>query len=127
MSLTNYIVDAYQVFAASALAASSCSRSLFGAILPFAAAPMFDKLGVAWACSLLGFVSLVLGLVPFAFLRYGDKIRANSKFCQQLAEEKRRIEEEERARGRRKEARERRAARASRVEVDEEKMEEVDR
>jgi len=88
---------------------------------------MFDKLGVAWACSLLGFVSLVLGLVPFAFLRYGDKIRANSKFCQQLAEEKRRIEEEERARGRRKEARERRAARASRVEVDEEKMEEVDR
>jgi len=127
MSLTNYIVDAYQVFAASALAASSCSRSLFGAILPFAAAPMFDKLGVAWACSLLGFVSLVLGLVPFAFLRYGDKIRANSKFCQQLAVEKRRIEEEDRARGRRKEARERRAARASRVGVDEEKMEEVDR
>ena len=127
MSLTNYIVDAYQVFAASALAASSCSRSLFGAILPFAAAPMFDKLGVAWACSLLGFVSLVLGLVPFAFLRFGDKIRANSKFCQQLAAERQKIDEEERARGRRKETRERRAARASRVGVDEEKMEEVDR
>lgn len=60
-------------------------------------------------------------------MRYGDKIRANSKFCQQLAEEKRRIEEEETARGRRREARERRAARASRGIVDEEKMEEVDR
>jgi hypothetical protein len=127
MSLTNYIVDAYQVFAASALAASSCSRSLFGAILPFAAAPMFEKLGVAWACSLLGFVSLVLGLVPFAFLRFGDKIRANSKFCQQLAAEKEKIEIEERARGRRREARERRAARASRADIDEEKMEVVDR
>ncbi|KAG2167185.1 hypothetical protein JADG_006924 [Aureobasidium aubasidani] len=40
MSLINYLVDAYEVFAASAMAASACSRSLFGAVLPFAARPI---------------------------------------------------------------------------------------
>jgi MFS family permease len=127
MALTNYIVDAYQVFAASALAASSCSRSLFGALLPFATQRMFDTLGVAWACSLLGFVSLALALVPFAFIRFGDKIRANSKFCQQLAEEQRKIRADEERREKKREARERRAATSARDLGEEEKMEEVDR
>lgn len=125
MSLTNYIVDAYQVFAASALAASSCSRSLFGAVLPFAAAPMFDRLGVPWACSLLGFVSLVLGLVPFAFIRFGSQIRANSKFCQQLAAEKERLKAEEMRRWKKREAREKKRLRRERDE--EAAIEEVDR
>lgn len=49
---------------------------------------MFDALGVAWACSLLGFVSLAFCVVPFIFIRYGDKIRANSKFCQELRQQK---------------------------------------
>lgn len=105
MALINYIVDACklppflcplrwlttstdEVFAASAMAAASCSRSLFGAVLPFAGRPMFNALGVAWACSLLGFVSLAFCVVPFIFIRYGDKIRANSKFCQELKQQK---------------------------------------
>lgn len=95
MSLINYLVDAYEIFAASALAATACSRSLFGVLLPFAAKPMYDQLGVAWASSLLGFLSLAMCAIPFAFLRYGDKIRENSKFCQELAEEKRKLAEEE--------------------------------
>lgn len=92
IALLNYLVDAYEVFAASASAASACSRSLFGAVLPFAAKPMYEKLGVAWACSLLGFLSLAMCVIPFVFIRYGDAIRAKSKFCQQL---KLRKEEEE--------------------------------
>lgn len=40
MSLINYVVDAYEVFAASAMGAMSASRSLFGVVLPFAASPM---------------------------------------------------------------------------------------
>lgn len=127
MALTNYIVDAYQIFAASALAASSCSRSLLGALLPFATNKMFDSLGVPWACSLLGFISLALGLVPFVFIRFGDKIRANSKFCQQLAEERRKIQADEERRQKKKEARERRAAMKARNGGEEEKMAEVDR
>lgn len=91
---------------------------------------MFDKLGVAGACSLLGGVSILLGLVPFLFIKYGDKIRANSKFCQELAEQKRRLEEEDAARERRRAARERKASKMSGMTAivnDEEKLEEVDR
>lgn len=97
MALLNYLVDAYDVFAASATAAAACSRSLFGAVLPFAARPMYERLGVSWACTLLGFLSLALCVIPFAFLKYGGWLRERSKFCQELAamkeEERRRREE----------------------------------
>lgn len=93
MSLLNYLVDAYEIFAASAMAAASCSRSSFGTILPFAAKPMYNRLGVAWACSTLGFLSLAMCMIPFAFIKYGDRIRANSKFCQYLKQKKQEDEE----------------------------------
>jgi len=92
LALLNYLVDAYEIFAASATAASSSSRSLFGALLPFAAKPMYDALGVAWACSLLGFLSMIMCAIPFVFIRYGDRIRANSKFCQELQAKKEEME-----------------------------------
>ena len=94
MALLNYLTDAYEIYAASAMAAASCSRSIFGAVLPLAAKPMYEKLGVAWASSLLGFLSLGMSIVPFVFIKYGDRIRANSKFCQDLMERKRLRKEE---------------------------------
>lgn len=84
MALINYIVDAYEIYAASAMGAASCSRSIFGVVLPFAARPMYETLGIGWSCSLLGFVSIAMGIVPFFFIRYGEQIRANSKWCQEL-------------------------------------------
>jgi hypothetical protein len=104
MALLNYLVDAYEVFAASAMAAASLSRSSFGAVLPFAAKPMYNNLGVDWATSLLGFFSLALCVVPFVFLKFGGKMRERSKFCQYLMakkreEEERRAREREKARG----------------------------
>lgn len=88
MALLNYLVDAYEIFAASAMAAASMVRSLFGAVLPFAARPMYKQLGVPWACSLLGFLSLGMCAIPFAFVIWGDRIRANSKFCNYLLRRK---------------------------------------
>lgn len=88
MALLNYLVDAYEEFAASATAAAACSRSLFGVLLPFAAKPMYNCLGIAWACSLLGFLSLAMCAIPFVFIKYGDRIRENSKFCQELKKKK---------------------------------------
>jgi hypothetical protein len=40
MALLNYLTDAYEIFAASSMAAASCCRSLAGALLPLAATPM---------------------------------------------------------------------------------------
>ena len=84
MALLNYITDAYEVYAASGMAATSFCRSIFGAILPLGASPMYKTLGISWASSLLGFLSLAMCAIPFAFIRYGDRIRANSKFCNEL-------------------------------------------
>lgn len=85
VALFNYLVDSYKIYSASALGATSISRSSFGVALPFAAKPMYETLGVAWACSLLGFLSLVMCLVPFVFIRYGERLRANSPVCKELA------------------------------------------
>ncbi|KAJ5581514.1 Major facilitator superfamily domain general substrate transporter [Penicillium sp. DV-2018c] len=84
MAMLNYLTDAYETLSASAQSAASCTRSIFGAVLPLAAKPMFNRLGVSWACSLIAFLSLGVSVIPFAFIRYGDRIRANSKFCQEL-------------------------------------------
>lgn len=86
MALLNYLTDAYETFAASAQGIASTCRSVFGVLLPLASAKMFSSLGIAWSCSLLAFLSLGMCIIPFAFIRYGDQIRANSKFCQQLKE-----------------------------------------
>ncbi|ETI19846.1 hypothetical protein G647_08860 [Cladophialophora carrionii CBS 160.54] len=86
MALLNYLSDAYQTFAASAQGMASTARSVFGVVLPLAAHSMFSNLGIAWACSLLGFLSLGMCIIPFAFIRFGDHIRDNSRFCKELKE-----------------------------------------
>ena len=73
------------------MAAISCARSIGGATLPLAADPMYKTLGVHWASTLLTFLCLVLGLVPFVLIVYGDQLRAESKFSQQLAREEKEI------------------------------------
>jgi hypothetical protein len=88
MALLNYITDAYEIFAASAMAAASCSRSLAGAVLPFAAKPMYEKLGVHWASSLLGFLSLGMCVIPWIFIWQGQRLRDGSRFCVYLKEKK---------------------------------------
>ncbi|OCK75474.1 MFS general substrate transporter [Lepidopterella palustris CBS 459.81] len=77
------------IFAASTMAAASMCRSTFGAVLPFAGRSMFETLGVPWACSLLGFLSLAMCAIPFIFLRFGTTLSEKSKFCQYLAQRER--------------------------------------
>jgi len=88
MALLNFVSDAYEIYAASGMSATSICRSIFGAILPLAAKPMYQSLGISWASSLLGFLSLAMTIIPFAFIKYGDRIRANSHFCNELKERK---------------------------------------
>ncbi|KAK0634823.1 major facilitator superfamily domain-containing protein [Bombardia bombarda] len=87
-ALLNYLTDAYEIFAASANAAASCSRSLLATVLPLATTPMFARLGISGGCSLLGGLSMLMCAIPFVFLWQGEKIRANSKFCLVLRQRK---------------------------------------
>ncbi|KAJ5734607.1 hypothetical protein N7533_013010 [Penicillium manginii] len=87
VALINYLIDAYHQYAASAMAAASTCRSIFGAVLPLAASPMFHSLGINWGTSLLGFLSLLMTFIPFVFIRYGERIRRRSNFRQELEKE----------------------------------------
>ncbi|KAL8942855.1 MAG: hypothetical protein Q9211_001218 [Gyalolechia sp. 1 TL-2023] len=77
----NYLVDAYLMFAASAIAANTFLRSLAGAVFPLFSTYMFRAMGVNWAGSLLGFVALALVPIPVVFYKFGPRIRARSKFA----------------------------------------------
>ncbi|KAL8674930.1 MAG: hypothetical protein Q9168_000633 [Polycauliona sp. 1 TL-2023] len=77
----NYLVDAYLMFAASAIAANTFLRSICGAVFPLFATYMFQGLGVEWAGSLLGFVALALVPIPVIFWKYGARIRARSSYA----------------------------------------------
>ncbi|KAL3481397.1 MFS general substrate transporter [Aspergillus californicus] len=78
VAMLNYLTDAYKERSASAQAAASSTRALMAVVLPFAADPMFQRLGVHWANSLLGFVALGLAGIPLVFIRYGRVIRERS-------------------------------------------------
>lgn len=88
MSLSNYLVDSYEKYAASAMAASSATRSLLAAGLPMCSKALYDKLGIAWGFYFLGFLMLGLSVIPLAFLKWGPVIRQKSAFCQELRKEK---------------------------------------
>ncbi|KAG0686300.1 hypothetical protein C6P40_004560, partial [Pichia californica] len=70
----NYIIDAYLIFAASAMAANSFLRSAFGAVFPLFATFMFLNMGTNWAGLLLGLFAAVLILCPVCFLKWETDI-----------------------------------------------------
>ena len=75
MAIQNYLVDAFTLYAASAIAAATIIRSIMAAVLPLAGQPMYDKLGNGWGNSLLGFIALAMTPIPWVFWRYGEGIR----------------------------------------------------
>ena len=80
MPIQTYLVDAFTVYAASALAANTVLRSLVGALLPLAGRKMYATLGLGWGNSLLAFIALAMCPIPYVFYKYGERIRKSPKF-----------------------------------------------
>lgn len=81
MGAAGYLVDTYGALnGASSLAANGVLRYGFGAAFPLFTLQMYKALGVQWATSLLGFVSLGLLPIPWVLFRYGHMVRAMSKY-----------------------------------------------
>lgn len=80
LAVVNYLADAYEKYAASALSASSLGRNVTGAFLPLATPALYRSLGFHWASTLLGLIGLVLSIVPVILLVNGEAIRAHSPF-----------------------------------------------
>lgn len=79
-SVFTYVVEAYPVYAASAMAANSFVRSCFAAAFPLFADAMYNKLGFAGAGCLLGGICLIMPPGMWFFFKYGDRLRARSRF-----------------------------------------------
>jgi hypothetical protein len=57
-----------------------CARP-FGAEFPLFVTAMLHNLGVNWACTLLGCLTVVFVPAPFILLRYGRRLRMASKYA----------------------------------------------
>ncbi|EPE07592.1 mfs transporter [Ophiostoma piceae UAMH 11346] len=79
-SSTNYLVDSFQHWASSAVAANTFVRSMFAGILPLLVKPWFHHLGNGWAMTVLGAFAVLNVPIPFIFAIYGPRIRARGKY-----------------------------------------------
>lgn len=70
MSTVLYLIDAFGMYAASALAADTLVRSLGGGCLPPAGLTLYENLGPGWGNSVLGFIAVAFIPVDIFFWRY---------------------------------------------------------
>ncbi|KAJ6033811.1 uncharacterized protein N7446_007897 [Penicillium canescens] len=85
ISCLNYLIDAYTVYAASVLAASAILRAFFGAAFPLFTRQMYANLGVQWASSIPGFLTLACLPFPLLMYKYGGALRLKCKYAKEAA------------------------------------------
>ena len=72
---TNYYIDSFERYSASAIAAGAAFRSIVGGIVPLFAPAMFKNLGYGWGISVFGFMSAAIGPAPLIFYYFGAQVR----------------------------------------------------
>ena len=81
ISSYQYIIDSYEIYAASALASVTLIRYVAAGGMVEVAIPFYSNLGVHWTLTILGCLSALLVPVPYLFYKYGVKIRKRSKYA----------------------------------------------
>jgi len=80
--VTTYLVDTFMRFAASAVAAVTVLRSLFGFAFPIFAPAMYNALGYGWGNTVLAIAAVGIGLpVPVLLWLFGEKLRKRSSMA----------------------------------------------
>lgn len=79
-SALNYLIDTFQRYPASAVAANTFLRSVFAAAFPLFINLMYYKLGIPWALSVFAFFGVALILIPSLFFIYGKWLRGRGKY-----------------------------------------------
>jgi multidrug resistance protein len=81
MAATLYLTDTYGAkYTASAMGANNLARYTVGCVFPLWVNYMYDGLGIGWATSLFGFISVAMMPIPWVFWMYGPRLRANVKY-----------------------------------------------
>ena len=70
------MVDSFDEFSASALAAVTMARSIGGAVIPLLGPLLYRQLDQGWGNSVLAAVALVCSVIPVLMYLYGPRWRA---------------------------------------------------
>ncbi|RAL03926.1 MFS transporter [Aspergillus ibericus CBS 121593] len=76
-----YVIDAYDIYAASALGFMTVSRYCAAGGMTVVGIPFYSNMGVHWTLTILGAISALMTPVPYVFYRYGRVIRGWSKYA----------------------------------------------
>lgn len=79
ISIYQYVIDSYEMYAASALGVTTFVRFLAAGGMMEATIPMYKNLGVHWTLTVLGSIGLVFTPVPYLLYKYGHVIRKYSR------------------------------------------------
>ncbi|GAV54876.1 hypothetical protein ZYGR_0AS01990 [Zygosaccharomyces rouxii] len=84
-AIFSYLAMSYPKYVASVFAGNGLFRSGFACGFPLFGQAMYDNLAikgypVAWGSSLLGFITIGLGILPFVLYRTGPYLRSKSSF-----------------------------------------------
>lgn len=80
----NYLIDTFQRWGASALAANTFVRSVLAAMFPLIVPPMYRRLGNGWAFTIFGVFAVLNIPIPFVFWFLGSRIRAMGKYTSNM-------------------------------------------
>ncbi|XHG01691.1 hypothetical protein AWENTII_005060 [Aspergillus wentii] len=76
-----YVIDSYDIYAASALGFMTVSRYCAAGGMTVVGIPFYKNMGVHYTLTILACISSVMTLVPYVFYRYGKTIRGWSRFA----------------------------------------------
>ena len=82
--LMAYVVDAFNLFSASAMTAILITRCLMSTFLPLVTVPLTDKVGYGLGFTVLAAACVALAPVPFFIWRYGGQWRQKSDFTKDV-------------------------------------------
>lgn len=85
-SLLNYLGMSFPHYVASAFASNNLFRSVIAGVFPLFGRNLYtnlatEKFPVGWGTSILGFISVLMCLIPLFFYKYGPSLRARSRFA----------------------------------------------
>jgi MFS family permease len=79
--VSGYTVECFSRYSASASSANLILRSFAGFAFPLFGPAMYSKMGYGWANSLLGLLTILLGVpAPILLWKWGEKLRQRSNF-----------------------------------------------
>lgn len=74
--IQKYLVDAFEEYAASALAAAIVTRCVISCVFTVVGFQLYRRLGYAWGTILLAFICIAMTPIPFVLQHYGPQLRS---------------------------------------------------